>query len=103
MGFLDFFSKPRPSATLQRLPSGSMTVDRHGHIVMATVTSTYPREVLQEIANEVLHLFREARASQLPLSECTLHFPSFSIKARDMHGGAMIFLSPKNSFPTPRP
>jgi hypothetical protein len=77
-----------------------MTVDRQGVIVMTTVPSSYPREVLQEIANEILRLFREARAAQLPLTELALQFPAFTISARDMHGGALIFLQPKTSFPT---
>jgi len=98
MGILNLFSKSRPAATLQRLPSGSMTVDRQGEIVMTTVPSSYPRPVLKEIAMEILRLFREARTSQLPLSEFTLHFGSFSLSAREMHGGAFIFLSPKKSF-----
>jgi hypothetical protein len=99
MGFLSLFSKSRPAAaTLQRLPSGSMTVDRHGVIVMTTVPSSYPQEILKQVANEVLRLFREARAAQLPLSEMTIQYSSFSISAREMHGGAFIFLQPKTSF-----
>ena len=92
MGFLNLFSKPRP--TLQRLPSGSLTVDREGHIVTTTVSSSYPEDLLHEIADEVLRLFQEARKAHLPLTEFRIHFASLHITAREARGGAMIFLSP---------
>ena len=93
MGILKLFSRTGPA--LQRLPSGSMTVDREGNVLATTVSSAYPRELLAEIASEVLRIFREARAAQMPLSECNLHFASLRITARDMRGGAIVFLSPK--------
>ena len=92
MGLLNLFSKPRPS--LQRLPSGSMTVDREGHIVTSTVSSSYPEEILHDVAEEVLHLFDEARKAHLPLTEFRIHFASLNITAREARGGAIIFLSP---------
>jgi hypothetical protein len=92
MGLLSLFSKPRP--TLQRLPSGSITVDRDGRILASTVSSTYPVDVLEDIAEEVLRMFHEARKSHLPLSEFRLHFASLHITAREARGGALIFLSP---------
>jgi len=92
MGFLKLFSKPRP--TIRRLPAGSITVDREGHVVTSTVASSYPVEMLEEIAKEVLGLFREARAAQLPLSEFKIQFASLLVTAREARGGAIIFLSP---------
>ena len=100
MGFLKFFS--RSSATVQRLPSGSMTVDRQGKIVATTVSSSYPSELLHEITREVLTLFREARTAQIPMSELNIHFASLQITARELRGGAIVFLSPKTgSFKNP--
>lgn len=92
MGLLNLFAKPRPA--LQRLPSGSMTVDRDGNIVTRTVTSTYPEDILHEIADEVLRLFQEARKAHLPLSEFRIHYASLHITAREARGGAIIFLAP---------
>jgi hypothetical protein len=92
MGLLNLFSKARPA--LQRLPSGSLTVDREGHIVTTTVSSSYPEELLHEIADEVLRLFEEARNAHLPLTEFRIHFASLHITAREARGGAIIFLSP---------
>ena len=99
MGFLNLFSSSR--ATVHRLPAGSITVDRNGDMVTTTVSSTYPAVLLQNITQEVIALFRQAREQQLPLAELNLHFASLQITAREMRGGAIIFLSPKNASSTP--
>ena len=96
MGFLKRLFRSR--AAVQQLPTGSLTVDRAGHVVTTTVSSTYPRAPLQEIGREVLALFREAREAQTPLAEISLHFASLRITARELRGGAIIFLLPQAAF-----
>lgn len=94
----------RPRATVQELPSGTITVDRDGHIVTSTVSSAYPKSFLQNIGADVLELFREARVAQMPLAEVSLHFGSLRITARELRGGAIIFLFPQTALmPTPNP
>jgi hypothetical protein len=95
---MNLFSKS--SAAVQRLPAGSLTVDRHGNVVTTTISSAYPPELLRVLAEEVLGLFRESRAAQLSLSELNLHMGCLQITAREMRGGAIIFLSPKTRFTT---
>lgn len=95
MGFLKRFF--RSHAAVQPLPSGSLTVDRNGTIVTSTVSSAYPRNLLRDIARDVLQLFREARAAQLPLAEVRLQFGSLHITARELRGGAVIFLLPQTA------
>ena len=52
----------------------------------------------------MLELFREARAAQMPLAEVSLHFGSLRITARELRGGAIIFLFPQTALlPTPTP
>jgi hypothetical protein len=96
MGFLSLFSKSRPG--VQVLPSGTLTVDKNNQILATTVSSACSQEVLQEIGDQVLTLFRQARNAQLPLSELTFNFSSLKITARELRGGAIIFLAPKHSF-----
>jgi hypothetical protein len=98
MGFLKRISRLfRSHAAVRQLPLGSMTVDRDGQVVTSTVSSTYPKALLREIGRDVLALFREARAAQLPLAEVSIHFGSLRITARELRGGAIIFLFPQNA------
>jgi hypothetical protein len=93
MGFLNLFSKTAP--TLHTLPSGSFTVDRHGSVLVGTLPSSFPGKLIEEIAQKIFTTFREAAAAQLPLSELIIHYPSLKITARELRGGAMIYLAPK--------
>ncbi len=100
MGFLKRFFRAR--AGVQQLPAGTITVDRNGHIVTSTVSSAYPKSLLHDIGRDVLALFREARTAQMPLAEISLQFGSLHITARELRGGAIIFLLPQTALlPTP--
>jgi hypothetical protein len=103
---MEFLNKifTRDRASVQQLPSGTVTVDRHGQIVTSTVSSSYPNELLADIGEDVLTLFREARAAQIPMAEVSVQFGSLHITARELRGGAIIFLLPQTaSFPTSAP
>ena len=95
MGFLKRFFRGR--AGVQQLPTGTITVDRNGHIVTSTVSSAYPQGFLRDIGRDVLGLFVEARAAQMPLAEISLQFGSLHITARELRGGAVIFLLPQTA------
>jgi hypothetical protein len=98
MGYLKKLSQRfRSRAGIQQLPSGSMTVDRDGSIIVSTVSSAYPKALLEEIGGDVLSLFREAYATQMPLTEVSLHFGSLRLTARELRGGAIIFLTPQTA------
>jgi hypothetical protein len=101
MGILNWFTKSEP--VVQKVPAGSFTVDRHGRVMTTTVGSEYPQRLLEDTAREVLALFREARAAQMPMTGLDLHLAGLHITAREMQGGAIIFLSPKNMFATSSP
>ena len=60
MGLLNLFTKSAPS--LLRLPSGSFTVDREGRVLMGTLPSSFPAELVSDIAQQVLTAFRDASA-----------------------------------------
>jgi hypothetical protein len=84
-------------ACVQQLPAGTVTVDRQGRVVTSTVSSTFPQPLLHAIGRDVLELFREARAGQMALAEVSLHFGSLRITARELRGGAIIFLFPQSA------
>ena len=94
MGLLNLFTKSAP--TLLRLPSGSFTVDREGRVLMGTLPSSFPAELVSDIAQQVLTAFRDASAAQLPLAELVVNYPSLKISARELRGGALVFLSAKS-------
>ena len=83
-----------------RLPSGSFTLDREGRVLIATLPSSFPAELVSQIGRAVLDTFRDAQASQLPLSELVIRYASLKITAKEMRGGAIVFLSPQ-TFITP--
>jgi len=96
MGFLNLFSSEPPEPTMVHLPSGSFTVDRSGRILVSTLPSSFPERLVNEIATQVQATFQETKAADLKLTELVIHFPSLKIIARELRGGALIFLVPIN-------
>jgi hypothetical protein len=93
MGLLSIFNKAEPG--LLQLPSGSFSVGRDGDLLAGTVPSSFPPDLVDEIAREVLTTFKQAAQAQLPLSELVIDYPGLRIIARELRGGALIFLNPK--------
>jgi hypothetical protein len=83
------------TAAVQQLPTGTITVDRNGEIVTSTVASTFSKKLLKGIAADVLELIKETREAETPLAEVSLHFGSLRVTARELRGGAIIFLLPQ--------
>jgi len=97
MGLLSFLSWSAGKApTMLRLPSGSFTVDRTGRVIASTLASSFPAPLIHAIGGAVLGAFQDAAALQQPLTELVIHYPSLKITAREMRGGALIFLVPIN-------
>jgi hypothetical protein len=93
MGFLNLFSRAAP--TLLRLPSGSFTMDREGAVLVRTLPSSYPTELVEVIGEQMIAAFREASAAQLPLSEIVVNYSSLKVTARELRGGVIVFLAAK--------
>jgi len=94
MGLLNLFART-PAPTVLRLPAGTFTVDRDGRVLSSTLPSSFPNRFVRQIAEQVRAAFVEAAEAQLPLAELIIHYPSFKISARELRGGAIIYLSPK--------
>jgi hypothetical protein len=97
MGFLKNIFKTDPAREPAALPSGSFTVNPAGEILTSTVPIGFERSRLLEIGKAVVAAFREAKEAELPLGELVINFSAFNLKAREMRGGAMIFLSPRGA------
>jgi hypothetical protein len=94
MGLLNLFKAN--SASAEALPSGSFTVDRGGGVIASTINSRFPEKKLSEISAVMLAAFSEARNAGLPITDLTFTLGTLSIRAVEMRGGAMIFLTPRN-------
>jgi len=93
MGMLSLFSKPATSP--RRLPSGTFTVDREGRVVISTLPSSFPGALMRELGRQITITFREAQKAEVPLSELIIHYSSLKVTARELRGGAIVFLSPQ--------
>ena len=93
MGLLSLFAKP--SSALMPLPRGSFTVDREGNMLASTLPQSFPVEFAEQIALDVLASFKEAQTARIPLREMTVRFANLKLTARELRGGAIIFLSPQ--------
>jgi len=94
MGLLNIFrAKDGDARTV--LPAGSFTIDRNGKIIASTITSLFPEDNLKEISTAVIGSFANARNAGLALTELTIRLGAMNIRAVEMRGGAMIFLSPR--------
>lgn len=92
MGFLSFKSK---NVEIMKLPTGSFTVDSNGHIVTSTVPTSFPAELVGKLAQLVLDTFERGHEAGYPFGELIIHYGAFKINARELRGGAIVFLSPQ--------
>ena len=79
---------------LKTLPIGTLTVDRTGKVVVSTLPLSFPKEITQLITQTVIGTFQNARKARLDLSEIQVRFASFKLIARELKGGALIYLVP---------
>jgi hypothetical protein len=93
MGLLTLFSKA-PEIKLMRLPTGSYTLDKDGRVMTSTLPRSFPDEYLREIGRRVLTALHDARKAQIPLAEIVVHYATLKVQARELRGGAMIFVMP---------
>jgi hypothetical protein len=102
MGLLNNIFSRNASPPLGVLPSGSFTIDREGRILTSTLGRTFPAATIQEIGEQVIEAFRASHQAQLPLGEITVHFAALKLHARELRGGAIIFMMPQNLNLIPR-
>ena len=94
MGLLSLFKSPKSQGP-PPLPSGSYTVDREGKVVTSTISSSVSGQTLELISAQVLQTFRDAKLADLNITQFSINMGAMNIKARELRGGAMIFISPR--------
>ena len=78
-----------------RFPHGSYTVSSSGSVVVSTLPGSFPRERMEAIAKVILSALASARELGTPLNELAADFAGLEIRARDLSGGAIIFVTPQ--------
>ena len=87
--------KRKGSGRLVKLHSGTFAVDRSGKIVVSTLPQSFPEAEMRAIGERVLAFFDGAQQAQIPLQEVNIYYPSLKVTARNLRGGALIFLLPQ--------
>lgn len=78
------------------LPAGSFTLDRDGRIMTSTLPQSFPSEHLRAIGDRVLASFKFAKKAQIPLTELIVQFSALKLLAKELRGGAIVFLMPQS-------
>ena len=94
MGVLKPFTREHKVAEIEQLPSGCFSIHRGGELVGSTLPGTFPPERMLQIGRLVLETFRSAQEVSLLLADLRIHYGGLQISAREMRGGALIFLTP---------
>jgi hypothetical protein len=85
---------------LVRLSTGCFSMDRSGQIVTSTMPQAFPVTQLEEIGRTIIEVFRSAQEAQIPLTELNINYAALKLNAREMRGGAIVFLAPRAMSPS---
>jgi hypothetical protein len=94
MGVLKPLTREHKPLSLERLPSGCFSLHRGGELAGSTLPSSFSQEKMMEIGHIVLGVFRSAQEANILLNDLHIHYSGLQISARDLRGGALIFLQP---------
>ena len=68
----------------------------------STLPQSFPSEHLADIGAQVIAAFRAAAKAQMPLTEIIIHYAALKLLARELRGGAMVFLMPQSHGQRPK-
>ena len=94
MGLLKPFNREKKPLRPERLPNGCFTLHRGGQLVASTLPSSFPEVAILAIGRAVIEAFKSAQTANLALADLHLNFSGLAITARELRGGALIFLQP---------
>lgn len=95
MGILKPLARQSPAPVkIERLPSGCFALHRGGTVTASTLPSTFPQQRMMEIGRIVLTAFKSAAEIDLPLTDLHIHYSGMLVTARELRGGALIFIQP---------
>lgn len=95
MGILKPSARTTDTPGSERIPSGCFSIHKHGGLVASTLPATTPVQLVGEIASAVMDAFASAAKTELPLTDLQVHYSGVDIVARDLRGGIIVFLHPR--------
>jgi len=97
MGVLKPFVRTTIPIEAGRMPSGCFAIHREGSIICNTLPQWFPTRSAEEIGHAVINAFRIASETNVTLNELSIRYSGLKILARDLRGGALIFLVPNQN------
>lgn len=97
MGVLRPFIRTEIPVEAGRMPSGCFAVHREGGIICSTLPVWFPARTVSEIGRVVVAAFRVAAETNVSLTELHVRYRGLTLLARDLRGGALIFLFPSEA------
>jgi hypothetical protein len=97
MGVLNPFHRTAIPVEAGRMPSGCFAVHREGGVICSTLPQWFSTKTTLEIARVVTAAFRIAGETNVTLNELFIRYRGLTIVARDLRGGAIIFLNPNEA------
>ena len=71
-------------------------MDSTGEVVVSTLSQACPVAQVKEIGQLAIATFQAARQARLPVNELVVNYASLKLTARELRGGAIVFLSPRS-------
>ena len=97
MGVLNPTSRSSQPLEADRLPGGCFAIHAGGGLVVSTLPIWFSHKLVAEIARTVLEAFRAAADTNDSVAELNATYRGLTIRARELRGGALIFLQPRQS------
>lgn len=95
MGFLSrLFKSEDPGLTT--IPAGSFTIDKDGAVITSTLPQSFPAAHRDAIGQQVLASLNSAKKARMPFNEIVVQYSALKLVARELRGGAIVFLSPQS-------
>jgi hypothetical protein len=96
MGLFNLGKRKPKKPSLMRYPSGSFTVNAEGGLISSTLPSDFSSEIISMLGNDVITSFQSAAGADSPLTELKMDYAGLKLTARELRGGAIIFITPKS-------